>query len=331
MSVDTMIAVENVINSYGYIVVLVLGSMGNLLVFILFIRQRPNASVVYIINSATANLLYLLTYYALKVLLDANNDESIVSLLVCKLSSYIPNVLGPVARTILTLACIDRYMITSRRFALRALSTPKRSKYLVFFTYIFWMIGASHCLPAFIVYNGQCGPLIGYTRIYTLYALLTVGLIPLTVVGIFVCLVCRNMRTLHRRIQPINEGNGHRNHILQRRDRDLLVLIIAEVIVYIITSALFPILLLELTISGYVMPIKSAYHRRTEFFIRNVSFFLLYIYSAGPFYIYITSSAAFRQDFRKLVVMSYRRLRRQPLDHPTIRLNQTRMRRETRV
>ena len=67
----------------------------------------------------------------------------------------------------------------------------------------------------------------------------------------------RNLRQLRRRIQPTADNANNTNHSIQRRDRDLLVIVIAEVIVYIITTSLLPAILLEMTLSGYTMPNKS--------------------------------------------------------------------------
>lgn len=44
---------------------------------------------------------------------------------------------------------------------------------------------------------------------------------------------------------------------IQRPDRDLLILVIAEVFVYIITTTLFLLIHLETMISQYVLPTKS--------------------------------------------------------------------------
>ena len=42
------------------------------------------------------------------------------------------------------------------------------------------------------------------------------------------------------------------NTLLRRRDRQLLVIVISEVVVYIITTIPYPLILLESTISSYI-------------------------------------------------------------------------------
>ena len=331
MSISTLKAVQNVMDSYGYTVMLVLGSIGNIFVLMVFIRQHPTACSIYITGSTTANLLYVVLIYLLRVLLAANNNGSIISLLLCKFGSYIPGFFGQVAKTMLISACIDRYLITSNQAMMRALSTPKRAKYFVVFVYIFWMIGASHQAVFLTIVNGQCIRVGLYATFFTFYTILFVGWIPSIILSIFAYLTYRNMKHVRTRIQPSTQGAVRRNRIVQRRDRYLLVLVIAEVIVYIITTALFPAALSQIMISGYILPVKSFDHIRVEMFMFGVSLFLLYVYSAVPFYVYIIVSPAFRHDFRQLIVVAYGKIRRQPHHQPIVQLIRPTMRVEIRV
>ena len=323
--------IQTQINHYGYPIVMVLGIISNLFILLLFSRQRHNACSIYLVNSAVTNLLYLPSTYFLKTFYVTYNDGSMSALIVCKLSNYVPSVLGLTTRTILIWACIDRYMLTSHRAAFRAFSTPKRAKYLVFFTYIFWLIASTHTAILNIISNGQCTRVGLYATIYTFYAILFIGLIPSVVLSIFAGLTHQNMKHLRSRVQPINQGGGNTNHIIQRRDRDLLVLVIAEVIIYVITTAPFLAVLLETMISQYVLPTKNLSYFLTEIFALNMSIFILYIFSAAPFYIYMVSSASFRRDFQQLMAVGYRKLRRPAPNQPASRTRETVMRQETHV
>ncbi len=124
-------------------------------------------------------------------------------------------------------------------------------------------------------------------------------------------LTYRNLKQLRKRIQPIVQDTNNTNYSIQRRDRDLLITVIAEVFVYIITTSLFPLVLLEMMITQYVMSNKSFQYIQTEMFTYNISLLLLFIFSAAPFYTYIISSKSFRRDFKQLIIKSYWKLRRQ--------------------
>lgn len=114
-------------------------------------------------------------------------------------------------------------MITSHRANLRAFSTTKQAKYLVAFAYIFWSIAASHHAIFMFVTNGQCGT-------SSSYSILFIGFGPSGILIIFASLIFRNLRQMRRCVQPFDQNIANRNPILQRRDQELLVLVIAEVI-----------------------------------------------------------------------------------------------------
>jgi hypothetical protein len=72
------------------------------------------------------------------------------------------------------------------------------------------------------------------------------------------------MRQLRNRIQPIGQDTSNANNSIQWRDRNLLIFVITEVFVYVITTALFPLVLLEMMISQYVMLNKSFQYLQAE-------------------------------------------------------------------
>jgi hypothetical protein len=120
-------------------------------------------------------------------------------------------------------------------------------------------------------------------------------------------------------------------HLIRRRDRDLLVLVISEVIVYVITTALYPFVLLERMISQYIMPNKSLQYFQTEIFTISIGLFLLFINSAVPFYTYFIASKSFRRDFQQLIINSYQKLRKQTSVQVVPRKDQAVRQRDTHV
>jgi hypothetical protein len=128
----------------------------------------------------------------------------------------------------LVLACIDRYLITSDRASFRAFSTLKRAKYFIFFTYIFWLTAASHILIMETTNNGQCTKLGIYVKIFAIYTTFVVGLISSIMLCVFTYLTYRNIKQIRRRIQPMVHHVSNARTTIQRRDRDLLVLVIRQ-------------------------------------------------------------------------------------------------------
>jgi hypothetical protein len=116
------------------------------------------------------------------------------------------------------------------------------------------------------------------------------------------------MRQMQKRIQPVVQNTIIVNNNIQRRDRDLLIIVIAEVVTYVVTTALFPLIQLEMMITQYVMPNKSFQYLQIEFSILNIAYFLLTVNSAVSFYVYLISSKSFRRDFKQLIMNNYWKL-----------------------
>lgn len=211
MSTSLLPTLQARMNYYSYPVLLALGCIGNLFNLILFNRHRHNACSIYLINSSITNLLYLITNGLFRIFSISYNDGSIRALILCKLSNYLPGFLGQVTKTILILACIDRYLITSPHATLRIFSTSTRAKYLVVLAYTFWLTAASHSAIFTTISNGQCTRTGTYAIIFAIYAILFVGLIPSVILSIFAFLACRNMKNLRNRTQPMTQGSDHTN------------------------------------------------------------------------------------------------------------------------
>ena len=275
MSSSTLTTIQTQLNLYGYSIFMILGNIGNVFIVIIFSRQRQNACAIYLISSAIVNSVYLTFNGFVQIFPFYYGDGTIRAIIFCKIYTYILNVLGQIAKTMVVLACIDRFLITSDRASFRAFSTPKRAKYLIFFSIIFWSLFAIHIPIMTTIVNGQCTTFGIYSTIYTVYTIIFVGLIPTIILGIFGYLTYRNMRQMHNRVQPIVQNTINANISIQRRDRDLLIIVISEVFVYVVTTALFPLILLEMMISQYVIPNKSFQYSQIEIFIFNIAYFII--------------------------------------------------------
>jgi hypothetical protein len=277
------------------------------------------------------NIVYL-TYDGIATIFMFYYPNEITLLLTfCKLYKYILYIFGQEGKTMLVFACIDRFLITSDRASFRAFSTPKRAKYLIVFSFIFWLLSTIHVPIMVTVVHGQCTTSGVYSIIYSIYTIIFVSLIPSITSAVFGYLTYLNMRQMRNRVQPIGQNTTNTHVSTQRRDRDLLIIVIAEVLVYVITTALFPLILLEMLITEYTMPNKSFQYLQIEIFIVNIAVFLLFINCAAPFYTYFISSKSFRRDFKKLIMNSYWKLTRQTPVEIVARGDQTLTQGKTRL
>jgi hypothetical protein len=140
------------------------------------------------------------------------------------------------------------------------------------------------------------------------------------------------MKQMRIRIQPVVRNTTNANIFIQRRDRDLLIIVIAEVVTYVVTTALFSLIELEMMISQYAIPNKSFQYSQIEYSILNIAYFLLTVNSTASFYTYLISSKSFRRDTKQLIIDIYRKLTRQiPVEVATIRADPSLIQRDSRV
>ncbi|CAF0951609.1 unnamed protein product [Adineta steineri] len=302
MSSSSLLTIQNQIFLYGYSICVILGNIGNVLIVILLSRQRQNPCSIYLINLAILNDLYLILNSFVQIFPFSYSDESLRVFIFCKIRLYLSNIFGQLAKTILVFACIDRFMITSDRATIRALSTPKRVKRFVLLAFIFWIIFPIHIPIMITINNGQYGAFGIYAKIYSIYIIIFFGFIPSILLSIFGYMTYRNMRKRRIRIQPIVHNS------IQRRDRNLLVIVISEVFIYVITATPLPLFLLEMMISQYILINTSIQSLQTQGFIINITYLLLMINSTAPFYIYFISSKVFRQDVKQLIKNIYQKI-----------------------
>jgi len=309
MSLTSLTTIQNSLNYYGYPLILTLGNIGNLFIFIIFSRQQHNACSFYVLSLAIVNNIYLTFNCLTRMLSYSFISSSLAAFAYCKIRYYISGTFGQVAKTIIVLACIDRYMMTHIYINFRACSTLKRAKIMVFISFIFWLIAGCHIPILVTINNGLCTVFGIYAVYFSIYVLLAIGILPPTISAIFGYLTYRNLKFRRVRIQP---RIRHTNKIT-RRERGLLILVMSEVILYIVTTTLYPITLTEISLSRYYMSNKSHQHIVIENFIFTLSIIFVYINHGASFYMYLISSKSFRRDFKRLVINCYRKLRRLPL------------------
>jgi hypothetical protein len=298
MSSATLTTIQTDLNRYGYPILMILGTIGNIFILMLFKRQRQNPCAVYLMSSSIVNNLYLLIFGFVPIFPFYYGGGTIFASFFC--------------RTMVAFACVDRFMITNERANFRAFSTLKRAKWFIFFSIIFWLIFDVHIPIMRTVINGQCVLFGIYSIIYTFYAIIFVSAIPIILLCIFGYLTYRNVRRTKLRVQPIINNRVQANNPIRRQDRDLLIIVISEVLLFIIATMPFPLILLETVISKYTITNKSVQYSQIEGFILTITYLLLFANSAMPFYIYLISSKSFRRDFKQLIINASRKLRREP-------------------
>ncbi|CAF1560715.1 unnamed protein product, partial [Didymodactylos carnosus] len=126
---------------------------------------------------------------------------------------------------------------------------------------------------------------------------------PLLLMSVFSLLTFRNLMLTRRRVRPVTDG-GKRNAPqikVKQRDRQLISMLLAEVLVYILSTSLYPLYLFYTTIT--MNQSKNALRVSIETFLSFLSSTpTLYFNNASSFYIFLLTSRTFRQEMKHLLI-----------------------------
>jgi hypothetical protein len=283
----------------GYVSI---GLLGNIINICIFTRKNSlqNSCALYLLALSIANIFNLSfavipTIYALD-----HVDLSTYSSIYCRLRLYFVHVAIMVARTLLVVACIDRYALCSNKLRLRSFSKAKVAIRVIFGTVLLWFCINTY-IPFFQSLRGNtCGMVAPYALIWAIYTVIVPGILPPTAMSIFGVLAIRNRRQLQIRLNTRRRAGS-------KRDYTLLMMLLSEVFIYVITTILFPIITVYKAVTNG--EIKSVERQQIESFISFLATpFLIYINPSSTFYIYILSSKNYRKECKQMFIDWYMRI-----------------------
>jgi len=139
-----------------------------------------------------------------------------------------------------------------------------KAKKFVIITTIVWFI-----IPIYILFfyenilSQHCGASGIYGILFSIYSTIIIGG-DLILMIIFSLLAVYNIRKGHLRIQPIISQRNHINRV-KKRDLQLIKMLFGEVIVYVLTSIMFPIFIIYFIAS--INMTKTSYGLAIENFL----------------------------------------------------------------
>jgi hypothetical protein len=292
MAVTNLPFIQAAMVRYGMTVYFALGLVGNICNCIIFTRNsyRRAPSSIYFLSLSIFAIIYLLwslfpSFYALD-----HTDLQTKSLIYCKVRLYGSHILGLYIRYCIVFACFDRFISTRRNAQIRLLNSVQMALKLVFTMCVVWLVVAIHMPILMDIRGGVCGQFDLYKFIYAIYQAVITGFLPPILMIIFSTLTMLSLHQLH-------DAQLHATQInARKRDRYLLRMVIAEVMVNIFTSIPYSANQIYGLVTFYVVG-KSAQRLEIESFITFLTTFLVYLISVGPFYMYILASKPFRNEF----------------------------------
>jgi uncharacterized membrane protein len=162
---------------------------------------------------------------------------------------------------------------------------------------IIWLLIASFIPILNQIQNNRCVMPGTYGFVYSIYSAVVAGILPPLLMIIFTILTYLNICQMRKRVLPASIRIQQR---IQRRDQQLFGISICQVVIYILSTWLYPSMTLYLTFIK-----QSTSQTPVEQFLNYLSSpFLIYINNSATFYIYICISSSFRAEFKR-IILSY--------------------------
>jgi hypothetical protein len=299
--------IQQCLTRYGITGYLILGDIGLLFNIAIFSQptHRRNPSSLYILAMSLCALIGLNMSVVPIIYALYQPDPSTTSFVFCLLQRYLRHSFNQMMRTFFVLACADRYMVTSHNARIRSFSRYRVAIWSIPCVISFWLILSFFPTIFASLVNNACNPTTGlFAIVSSIYFPTVVGGIPLTCMVIFGILLLSNMKGMRRRVQPFTNANPPINQLLRKRDRDMLKMLLVELVCYLITTTPLTIMLIYSAITRTAT--KGTEQRQIESFLTYLNnTFLLYMNNCQSFWIYICASRSFRLELKTLLMKMF--------------------------
>lgn len=310
---SSLVYVQQIMSQDILVIVLALGIIGNILLILVFSQryQRISSCSYYILTAAILSIVGS-TWAVIPLICAAYSSDPLAkSIYLCRIRGYIIHICAMSFRTLIVLAAVDRYAISSDRASIKAFFSSKIARRACVCVPLFWPIVSVHRLIWVSIENNRCFVYGLYGFIYSIYQLICFGLLPLILMAFFGILTLKNISSARRRIRSLgpNETNLPEN-ILRKRDRDMALLVYIEVIISFICTFPYSINSIYTTLTSSI-PNKSSERLLIESFSIFITMsFLLYLKYSTTFYVYVITSPSFRRSLKKVLLKYYRKFKR---------------------
>lgn len=231
----------------------------------------------------------------------------------CKIRTYLLNASQQISRFMIVTACFDRFALCSTNFHFRQFSRVNIARYYMIPSIIIvWLIFPMHILIYNTVVNNSCSYLGTIAFYHSIYAITMVGFIPPLLMLIFSLLTFYNLKRKQQRQRGRQLGVVNiqiltdRNRKQQKRDQQVLAMLMIQVLAYFSTTTITSINLLYSTLTTYLGVIKSNERKSIESFITFILNTLNYTCPCLSFYLFCFVSHLYRKQL-KLTLLAIRR------------------------
>jgi len=302
---SSLVIIQQYLTNYGMTTYFTFGSIG-LIFNIAIFSQHRNPCSLYILTMSLCAFIGLYIFVVPTLYSSYHSNLVISSPLFCQLQFSFRHSFNQMMRSFFILACADRYAISSNNLRIRSFSRYYVAVRIIVVVILVWLL--LPILPSILIHSLENGSCVINTTLdnilFSVYSLVFIGFIPLGGMMIFTVLLYINLKKMRRRIQPVTNINQPINPLLRKRDRDMIRMLLIEVMCYFITTMPLTVMLTYQAIT--IELIKNTWRLQIESFLTYLTgSFLVYINNCLSFWIYICTARSFRLEFKNLIRKIY--------------------------
>ncbi|CAF1265866.1 unnamed protein product [Adineta ricciae] len=234
--VSTLAFAQIILVQYVELTLFIAGTVGSLLNILLFSQKkfRSNSCCIYFLAASISTLIMLFVGILPQIYALNHTPSELFNDNLCKIRTYLAQVNAMACRWLLTIACIDRCLLTSADARFRRLATAPIARKIVFFLYIVWILIPIHALifeetrrvGYFICIMSTDASAI-YHNIYTIIA---GGILPPLIMLASTKILWASLQAKRQRRELI-EGRQRRN---ETQDTQVLIMLLLQVVIFIV-------------------------------------------------------------------------------------------------
>lgn len=292
---------------YAGTLTVICGLVGNFLSILVFSRKalRSRSCSMYFLALSVSDILVLLGYILENLLLHGYGIQLLSSAFMCKSVIFLIYASTDISNYLLTLAAIDRFVLTSDRSAYHHFCQVSTAKALIAVVLVLFSLINSHFLFGFHVDdNGLCLPgTRKYSEFYVHHYDSYIDIIKTVLIPFIIIFICNIfiITRLARKHDSLRRTSSHGVRRRQGKDRQLTGFLL-------LTSILFVVLSLPSEINDFVRTKLSDQFQMSyacELWMSTTILILLHqINHASHFYVYTLTGPMFRKEFQKFACIS---------------------------
>ena len=199
----SLVNIQQGMSLYGLSIMYILGTIGNLLLTLILIQctHRRNPCSLYLLSTTIVNLTLIQCILPLGIYSTDHIDPQNISLLWCKIRSYLFNALLMLYRWYKMAACVDRAAMCSRHVWIRNFSETRVARRTILIITIVWLLIPVHLAIFFRIESDRCVPQSGlYAKLFSAYSIVISGWSPPIVMIGFGLVAYQNLQKVTKRI-----------------------------------------------------------------------------------------------------------------------------------